>query len=243
MAVWPRNVPVYVEPPPELVQNWCADYDNVLKVTIYGIPFYLRPLTRGDLQRAVRAGGGPTKPATEELLCASAVIWPEYDFSDGTQIASIPTRLTKHLLDFSGMTPDSSKRYFDYWNDRCYDADMRRDLLILGAFKALTFEDLDVMTANRYYKYLASAALLQETQIFTSGLYPEYDPAEFVSMLLCERPALMARMDRAKADRQKIESEGKQQEAEAQLLQMQMERQQKQARSPRPYVAPPPSVC
>lgn len=206
----------YAHPDPALVSAWADAYHTVGQYEVHQIPFYCRPLTRGEYRFCRELAGGNTS-AFEEHICQRACLWPEeFDFTDGAMAAAVPSVLCAHVLDLSGFTEESRNRIFHAWQDRVYDQDERHDMLIEIAYPHFSHADLDNMAARDYYHYLARAEFRIRTQLLTS-MNPEFSPDELVDLLLVRREDLERRLDEVRDNIQAIMEEQQKITAEQEL--------------------------
>lgn len=191
-----RIKPDYETPPQEMLDSWVDAYKRVGEVLIEEIPFYTRPLTREEYRYAIGRSLS-VQNKLEEIVCQKATLWPQqFDFSNELIPAGLVPQLAAHILELSAFTPEGAKKLLEFWQERVYEQEERRDLLIQLAFPHMTYDVLDRMDAEEYFHYLAAAELRVRTQIMTST-NPVFSPDEFVDILMCTKDELNERMDKA----------------------------------------------
>ena len=205
---------VYPAPDPEQVDAWRDAYTRIGECELQQIPFHYRPLTRGEY-RFCRDYAQENAARMEEMICQRATLWPEYfDFASDTISAGVPSTISRYVLDLSGFTKESREKLFHHWQERVYDQDERRDILIEIAYPHFSHADLDNLCADDYFHYLAKAEFRIRTQLLTS-MNPEFSPDELVDLLLCPRDYLEKRLDQARDNIDAILEEQKKIEAQA----------------------------
>ena len=194
---------VYPIPEQWRIDAWIGAYDRIGQYWIDTIPFCVRPLTRAEY-RFCKERSAKDSIIFDELICQKAVIWPsDFDFSNPGLKAGIPNQLSHEILELSGFTKKSREDMFFYWQEQCYEQEMRRDILIQLVFPQLTFDILENLSQDDYYRYLASAEFRIRTQLLTS-VNPEFSPDELVDLFLCPKAYLEQRMDKARANIENI---------------------------------------
>ena len=188
---------VYTKPEQDQVEAWIDTYGVIGEYVVADIPFYCRPLSRGEY-RLCTALAVDNESLLNDALCQRATLWPlNFDFTADDIQAGIPSGIGQRIRELSGFTSESRDRIFHHWQEKSYDQDERRDMLIEIAYPHFSHADLDNMLADDYYHYLAKAEFRIRTQLLTST-NPEFNPDELVDLLLMSRANLEARLDAAR---------------------------------------------
>ena len=188
----------YQRPPQVFIDSWVDSYRRIGDYTLDEVPFFIRPITR-ETFKFIKT---KKESEVEQLLCEYAMLWPEgYSFGGDEEPAGIISTLAGHVLEISGFTTKSAEELFAYWQEQVLEQDERWDLLIQRAFPGISFLDLGNMLGDEYFHYLAAATFLMRVQLKTAS-NPEYSPDELVNLLLCDKDALMQRLEEADTQQQ-----------------------------------------
>lgn len=196
-----------IHPPDDLLDAWLAAYPSISQIAVCGQLFYIRPLSRAEFKSALRQGTGNIA-FENEAIAAAGCLWPEYDFADPNARAAIPAEVAKEVRRISAREPRQAFNLFTHWRKRIADQEERWDLLILTAFQNLTYEQLENMQPDAYFRYLAAAEFRTRLQIKTTVSGEFFDPEELVDLLLCTTDDLHERL--ARADKEQAQSNGTQ---------------------------------
>lgn len=177
----------YSHPEDAEIQLWVEEYESIGQYLILDIPFYIRPITRGEHKKA-QLRSSNNESVFEDALCDMACLWPlDYDFYDDNAVAGINTTLSQHILDISGFTQDGADKYFAYWQEKSLDQDERQTLLILQAFPSLRLEDLEKMTISKFAHYVSLAEFNMRIAAHVEAYSELFKPGEIVSLMLMPR--------------------------------------------------------
>ena len=139
----------------DLVIYYREMYEEVYLSTINGQQFIWRTLKQKEYRQIVEFS--TAEEEAFERACQVAILFPEYDYIDGS-LAYLPETLGTHILDKSGYGKFSKE--FDILNE--YRKEMERfdkqaEVLINRAFPYITFEMMGDWTKTQLLKYLAKA--------------------------------------------------------------------------------------
>lgn len=177
------------EPSQADIDAWIERYHAVERHDIAGIPFYVRPLSRGEFRLARKLGGEITA-VVEDLMCQYAALWPlDYDFADPDKLAGINTTLAAAIMRLSRFTPDTASAEFTRWQEQMYEQSERWIMLILMSFPGLSIEQVERWMPDTFFRHLAMADFRMRTQIEVST-NPIYNPDALVDLMLISKDEL-----------------------------------------------------
>lgn len=196
-----------LHPTREMFDAWFDAYGMVSQVYVDGMCFTIRPLTRGEYKRARGRAGNNSAILAEETALAGC-LWPQdYDFRDEAQKASTPIRVANEIISISGFTQNSAQELFLKWRDKVFENEERWDLLIMLVFPYVTYKELDMMTSDEYFHYLAAAEFRMRTQIKITMNEEYFNPEEFVDALIVDESSLRERFEQFEAERAQADAE------------------------------------
>lgn len=139
-----------------IVQEVKEHVEEAYAAEILGIDFIFRPLLRYEFIKIVQMD--LKVAATEEEICNTCVIYPQYDFSSGP--AGVAKTLSDLIKEVSGAQRGQSLKLLEDYRNELDNYDNVADLLIHQAFPEYTYEQISSWPIKKTMKFLAKAEFI-----------------------------------------------------------------------------------
>jgi len=128
------------------------------KVTVLGVEYVYRGATRAEIERILRM---ESEVEQEDEICRLCVLQPK-DVDWDNILAGVPTALAEKILEASGMTEESSKKFWEEAQEWILSSSGKTESLMMGVFH-LPLSVISNMDPEEWYRTAAASQLLAVT--------------------------------------------------------------------------------
>jgi hypothetical protein len=144
------------------------------KVNILGTTYVYRGATRREIETVLRL---ENESEQEDAICRICVITPRNIDWDNS-LAGVPSALAKHILEASGMSEESSERFWKGANEWILTAAGKSESLMMGIFH-IPLSEVANLDPEDWYR-MATASQLLAVTLYNIDIrkYMELQPGE-----------------------------------------------------------------